>query len=125
MKKKRDKGNFIGTHNGKRYYDVSDFLHVCLDGSPRNCGFKTQQEFMNRISHYEVEELTFKEVGLGVCEMLITDGKKTESNKVKWMKKTWGKKAEDYIITYEDVLALFSEHFRRDKILKLMKKIQK
>jgi hypothetical protein len=124
MKKKRDKGNFIGTRNGKRYYDVSDFLHVCLDGSPRNCGFKTQQEFIDRISHYEAEDLTFKEVGLGICEVLITDNEKSSSRKVKWMRETWGKEADERIMTYDGVLELFSEHFRRDKVLKLMNKIK-
>jgi hypothetical protein len=70
-----------------------------------------------------VEDMKFVQVSITKCEVLITDNRKSKSGKMKWMKRHWGKLIEERVFTYEDTMTLFEEHFRKDKILKLMKKI--
>ncbi len=101
------------------YSEDNPFLHLSFEGSPIKLGFKTQREFIDKISPFKVVDLSIKQVGIRECEALITDNVKSKSSKMKYAKSN-----NLEIITYEDLIAVFSEDLRKEKLEKIMNKIK-
>lgn len=75
---------------------------ICLTGSPKEFGFKTKSEFMQKLKE-SASNWQFEETDVKNCDYLITDDVNSNSNKTKIAKATLKN-----IVTYEEYLAKFT-----------------
>jgi hypothetical protein len=92
-----------------------DIIMIGMTGSPRKFGFRTQKDFFKFVEPFGIKH----EEGNWPCDVMVTN-----SLTSKTIDMGMAKNSNMPIITYEQLINVFSAEIRKDKILRLKEKIE-